>query len=188
MKSATFLHGVFLAAVLAFMASAVVAALTPFVGFGHVIRLVIPALAFAYLLCLMRSSDERTGRLTTLTLWGAMAVASWWFSPPLTFYVLIHVGAVWLVRSLYFYSGVFPALLDMGLSAMSMAALGWAITRTGSLFIGIWSFFLVQALFVAIPASISRKRNSNANPVADNERFDRAHRQADRALQQLFTQ
>lgn len=188
MKRPTFFHGVIVAAILAFAASAMIAGLTPFIGVGSVIRLVIPAVSLAYVLYLLRSSTERVGRITTLSLWSALAIATWWIGPPLPFYVLVHVGAVWLVRSLYFYSGIFPALMDLGLSAMSVSAFIWAISRTGSFFLAAWSFFLVQALFVAIPASIARRKIADKPSVSNNEPFDRARRQADQALQQLFTQ
>lgn len=188
MKRPTFFHGVVVAAVLAFAASVVIGALTPFVGVGSIVRLVIPAISLAYVMYLLRSSTERVGRITTLSLWSALAVAVWWIGPPLPFYVLVHVGAVWLVRSLYFYSGIFPALMDLGLSAMSVTAFIWAASRTGSIFLAAWSFFLVQALFVVIPTTIARKKAPSSASVTDNESFDRARRQADQALQQLFTQ
>ena len=163
MKQHTFLHGVIVAAVLAFFASAIVATLTPFVGFGG-------------------------GRVTTLSLWSALAVITWWFAPPLPLYLLIHVGAVWLVRSLYFYSGILPALMDLGLSGLSISAAVWAATRSGSVFLATWCFFLVQALFVTIPPAIKSKRQTRQHATADTEAFDNAKRQADRALRQLFTQ
>ncbi|MDJ0701050.1 MAG: hypothetical protein QNJ07_14460 [Woeseiaceae bacterium] len=188
MNKHSFLHGVIVAAVLAFFASAIVATLMPFAGFGGVIRLVIPCLALAYLLYLFSRSAERTGRVTTLSLWSALAVATWWFAPPLPLYLLIHVGAVWLVRSLYFYSGVLPALLDLGLSGLSISAAVWAATRSGSVFLATWCFFLVQALFVTIPPAIRSKRRAKQNTTVENEAFDNARRQADRALRQLFTQ
>ena len=188
MKKPTFFQGVVVAAVLAFVASIVIAALTPFVGIGGVIRFVIPLISLAYVLYLLRSSTERVGRVTTLSIWSVLAISTWWVGPPLPFYVLVHVGAVWLVRSLYFYSGIFPALMDLGLCGMSIAAFTWAISRTGSVFLATWSFFLVQALFAAIPATVSRKNSEASAPAADNEAFERARRQADRALQQLFTQ
>ncbi len=188
MKKPSFLHGVIVAAVLAFFASAVVATLTPFVGLGGVFRLVIPGLALAYLLYLFSRSAERTGRVTTLSLWSALAVITWWLAPPLPLYLLIHVGAVWLVRSLYFYSGLLPALLDLGLSGLSISAAVWAASRSGSVFLATWCFFLVQALFVTIPPAVMRKRNARQQTSADNEAFDNARRQADRALRQLFTQ
>ena len=91
MRRPTFMHGVIVAAVLAFVASVVVATLTPFIGLNSVVRLMIPALSFAYILYLLRSSYERTGRITTLSLWSALASVTWWISPPLPFYVLTHV-------------------------------------------------------------------------------------------------
>ena len=186
MNRPSFFHGVVVAAVLGFFASAVVATLTPFVGLGSVVRLVIPALGLAYLLYLFGRSEERIGRVTTLSLWGALAAITWWIAPSLPFYLLIHVGAIWLVRSLYFYSGVMPALMDLGISTLSVFATVWAISRTGSVFLATWCFFLVQALFVAIPPAIKSRRKSHA--ASENEKFDHAKRNADKALRQLFTQ
>jgi len=187
-KRPEFLHGVIIAAVFGFFASAVVATVTPFIGFGSVIRLVIPALGLTYLLYLMSRSKERLGRVTTLSLWSALAVVTWWVAPPFPLYLLIHVAAVWLVRSLYFYSGVMPALMDLGLNALSISAAVWAITRSGSVFLAIWCFFLVQALFVAIPPTMTGKKKPERNTAAENENFECAKRQADAALRQLFTQ
>jgi hypothetical protein len=117
-----------------------------------------------------------------------MAAVTWWIAPPLPLYLLIHVGAVWLVRSLYFYSGIMPALMDLGLNALSVSAAVWAITRSGSVFLATWCFFLVQALFVAIPPAVQRKAKPEMNTAVDNDSFERARRQADAALRQLFTQ
>ena len=188
MKRPGFLHGVIVAAVFGFFASAVVATLTPFIGFGSVIRLVVPALGLAYLLYLMSRSKERLGRVTTLTLWSTLAVVTWWLAPPLPLYLLIHIAAVWLVRSLYFYSGVIPALMDLGLNALSISAAVWAITRSGSVFLATWCFFLVQALFVVIPPTIKGKTMPERSTALDSENFERARRQADAALRQLFAQ
>jgi hypothetical protein len=187
MKRPTFFHGVVVAAVLAFFASAVVATLTPFVGLGSVVRLVIPGLGLAYVLYLFSRSTERLGRVTALSAWSVMAAITWWMAPPIALYLLIHVMAIWLIRSLYFYSGVMPALMDLGLSALSVSATVWALTRSGSIFLATWCFFLVHALFVAIPPAISKKKSAGTEPQSTNERFDTARRQADEALRQLFT-
>jgi len=188
MKRPSFLHGVIVAAVLGFFASAIVATLTPFVGLGAVTRLVIPAMGLAYLLYLFSRSEEQVGRVTALFAWGVVAAVTWWVSPPLPLYLLIHVGAIWLLRSLYFYSGVMPALMDLGISTLSVSATVWAISRSGSVFLATWCFFLVQALFVAIPPAIKSKQKAQRNTVTDNENFERARRNADQALRQLFTQ
>jgi len=188
MKRPSFFHGVILAAVLGFFASAVVATLTPFIGLGAVLRVVIPALGLAYLLYLLSRSNERVGRVTTLSLWGVLAAVTWWVAPPLPLYLLIHVGAIWLARSLYFYSGVMPALMDLGLGALSVSAAVWAASRSGSVFLATWCFFLVQALFVVIPPAVKRSHSAERNTAADGEKFEHARRQADQALRQLFTQ
>jgi len=188
MKRPTFFHGVIVAAVLGFFASAIVATLTPFVGLGAVVRLVIPALALAYLLYLFSRSTERLGRVTALSAWTVLAVVTWWVAPPLPLYLLTHVAAIWLLRSLYFYSGFVPALMDLGISTLSISATVWAITRSGSVFLATWCFFLVQALFVAIPPAIAKKRTEQRSTPAESEQFEAARRQADQALRQLFTQ
>ena len=188
MKRPTFIQGVIVAAVFAFFASAIIATLTPFVGFFSVIRLVIPALGLAYLLYLFSRNKERVGRVTTIAIWSALAAVTWWVAPSLPLYLLIHVGALWLVRSLYFHSGVLPALMDLGLSGLSITAAVWAIAQSGSVFLATWCFFLVQALFVAIPPVVKRKANTPRNSAVENASFERARRQADQALSQLFTQ
>lgn len=188
MKRPTFFNGVVVAAVLGFFASALIATLTPFVGLGTVVRLVIPALALTYLLYLFSRSPERLGRVTTLALWTVLAVGSWWIGPPLLLYFLIHVAAVWLVRSLYFYSGVLPALMDLGLNGLSISAAVWALTRSGSVFLATWCFFLVQALFVAIPPVLRRKTAALPDALVVNDDFEKARKRADEALRQLITQ
>ncbi len=187
MKRPSFFHGVIIAAVFGFFASAIVATLTPFIGPGAVLRLVIPALGLSYLLYLFSRSPERVGRVTTLLVWSGLAVVTWWVAPALPLYLLIHVAAVWLVRCLYFYSGMVPALLDLGLTTLSVSATVWAITRSGSVFLATWCFFLVQALFVAIPAAANSRQQPQRRMAAKSETFDHARRQADQALRQLFT-
>lgn len=188
MKRPAFFHGVVVAGILGFLASALVATLTPFIGLGAVLRVVVPAIGVAYLLYLLNRSEERVGRLSMLAAWSVLAAATWWIAPPLPLYLMIHVGAIWLVRSLYFYSGVMPALMDLGLCAFSLSAATWAISRSGSIFLATWCFFLAQALFVAIPPAMRRRQEVPRNADAAGENFERAKRQADRALRQLFTQ
>ena len=84
------------------------------------------------------------------------------------------------------YSGVLPALLDFALGAASLAVTAWAARHSGSLLLATWCFFLVQALFVAIPPAIRGRQPAALAAVAHNENFERARRQAEAALQQLF--
>ena len=116
-----------------------------------------------------------------------LAAVTWWAAPPLSLYLLVHAAAVWLVRSLYFHSSFAPALIDLGLSFLSITASAWAMSRSGSLFLSIWTFFLVQALYVLIPQVLGAKARQ-VQPGPQNQEFRCAERQADAALRQLFRQ
>jgi hypothetical protein len=194
MKAPTFLNGAVAAALLAVLASAMLATVAPFLGFGTALRLAVPVLAGAYLLYFFRAVRPRTGRVVCFVLWTALAVFAWFAAPPLPLYLLLHAGAVWLLRSLYAYSGVIPALMDLGLCALSVLAFGWVFARTGGVFLATWSYLLVQALWVASPTRIEGKAATpghdgapNGDPTRDNGRFEHARRQADEALRQLFS-
>lgn len=185
MKRPTFFHGVVVALAIAVAAGAVFSALVPLLGAGTALRLIIPVMGLAYLICLFRRNAESTGRITTVALWFVVSAVTWLVAPPIPVYVLIHAGMLWLVRSLYFYSSAFPALLDLGLGALSVSAAVWAMTRSGSLFLAVWCFFLVQAVFVVIPQRLGMPAPGDADEIDDGA-FERARRRADAALRQLF--
>jgi len=182
-----FRHGVVAAALLALLATFLIAVLTPFLGLESVIRLAVPLLALTYLLFLFRSTRARTGRVVTLSAWSLMALVAWWGDPSLPFYLLLHVGAIWLIRSFYVYSGVLQAALDFALSTLAVLTFTWAFMRTGSVFLATWCFFLVQALWPLVPGAFQRSK-SKVEQLRDNQSFERAQRQADAALRQLFSQ
>jgi len=186
MKQPSFSYGIVVALLIAVAAGAVFAALEPLMSIGTLLRLMIPAMGLAYLVCLFRRSAESTGRITTIALWCAVSAVTWLFAPPIPVYLLIHAGMLWLVRSLYFYSGVFPALLDLALSALSVSAATWAMTRSGSVFLATWCFFLVQAVFAVIPRRLGTLARREAEENGDDA-FERARRRADAVLRQLFT-
>ena len=175
--------GIGVALILATATSVLAGALTPLVGAGAVFQLLVPGISLCYLMYLLRSAETGTGKVTALTFWGVLAVGAWWVAPPLTYYVLVHVAAIWLVRSLYFQSGLLPALLDLGLSAVAVCAFAWAAASTGSVFIATWFFFLVQAFFIVVPAASGDRTTHDA--ISGNESFERARRQADEALRIL---
>lgn len=182
-----FFSAIMAAALLALAATATVVVLAPFAGLGSVVRLAAPLLALAYLLYLLRSAGAKTGRVVTLTAWTLFAILAWWFAPSLPFYLLLHVGAIWLIRSLHAYSSLIPALIDFALSMFAVLIFAWAFVRTGSVFLATWSFFLVQALWTCIPQSLQRRGTPTAGD-GDNRGFERARRQAEAALRQLFSQ
>ncbi|MBN1239979.1 MAG: hypothetical protein JXB36_15865 [Gammaproteobacteria bacterium] len=187
MKRPSFGHGVLVALGIALAAGAAFVSLAPFLGGMTSLRLLVPLMVLAYLLCLLRRSTETetTGRITTLVLWCAVSFAAWLLAPPFPVYVMLHAGMLWLVRSLFFHSSPLSALLDLGLTALGLSAATWALGRSGSLALATWCFFLVQAAFVAVP---SRPGLQAAGPLEPgDEAFESARRRAEAALRQLFT-
>ena len=170
--------GLVAALMLSVCGAALLAALTPWLGIGLALRAVIALLGFAYVLHAIGRSGERVGRITTLACWLAIASAAWLMGLPLAPYVLVHLGALWLVRSLYYYSGLLPALADLGLTLLGAAFAVWAAQRADSAWLAFWCFFLVQAFHVAIPATLTR------SPAPDDA-FARAHRAAEAAVRRL---
>jgi hypothetical protein len=183
MSAPSFLEGVGVAVVASLAGSIGYWAFSAVLGGG--LRLVIAGLSLGYLLYLLARSRERVGRLTTLAAWSLTALALWWLQSPLSLYVLGHLGALWLVRSLYFHSGPLAALADLGLNAFALAAALWALGHTGSLLLALWCFFLVQALFVAIPARPPRECGDGAAEPDLEAHFQQAQRTAEAALRRL---
>jgi hypothetical protein len=182
MKTPSFFEGIGVALAGCFVAGVLHAVLSPLVGSGCALRLLVAGIGFVYVIYLIRRAPERCGRVTTVALWCAIALAMALLSPPLSFYLLVHLGMIWLVRSLYFYSGLLSALADMGLVAFGFTAAVWALLHAGSMFLAFWCFFLAQALFVAIPANLKRAPDATFD---SQDGFQHAHRTAEAALRRL---
>jgi hypothetical protein len=185
MKQPTFFEGAVVALVASIAGSVLFTALTPLFAAAWVLRLLIAGLGLGYILYLFSRSRERIGRTTALAFWTLASGAAWWLAPSLPLYLLLHLGLIWLIRSLYFYSSLLCALADLALGGFALAAAVWASIHTGSLFLGIWCFFLLQALFVAIPASLDRKASERQSPPHREDRFRHAHRAAESAMRKL---
>ncbi len=185
MRRPTFLEGVAVAFVASFLGSAVYGALTTVLPAATTLRVATAGISLGYAIYLVARSRNPVGRMTSVVLWGAVAGATWLTYPPLVLYVSLHMGLVWLVRSVYFHASALSALADLGLSLLGLLAAAWAATETGSPFLSIWSLFLTQALFVAIPPRMGR--NTADRPVRDDhlDPFERAHRNAQAALRRL---
>jgi hypothetical protein len=169
--------------VLSACGAALLAALSPWLGFATALRAVVALCGFAYAMHVVVTSGERVGRLTVLACWLAIAGGALIVGLPLAGYVLLHVGLVWLVRSLYRYSGLVPALADFGLSLLGAAFAVWAAQRSGSAWLSLWCFFLVQAFHALLPPALTR-RDERAGAQSD-DRFARAHRAAEAAVRRL---
>ena len=176
-----FFEGAVVALVASIAGGACYAALATVFPSAAVLRFLIAALGLAYVLYLLRRNEERVGRITAIALWLLAAAALWVFEPPSLLYLCAHLGLVWLVRSLYYYSGLLPALIDFGLSLLGTAFAVWSAQRTGSFGLALWCFFLAQAFHVLIPESM---RPARGHPESEDP-FSRAHRAAETAVRKL---
>ena len=182
MKRPTFFEGVVVALIASVFGAAVFSVPAMIFAGSSIHRLVIAGIGLAYVLYLLARSQERVGRVTVVAVWLVVAAATWWLAPPLPIYVAAHVGMVWLIRSLYFHASALSALADLGLNGLALAAALWAGIQTHSLWLGIWCFFLVQALFVAIPPHWRRPRPGQPPTPDAADRFEAAHQVAESAL------
>jgi len=187
MKDPTLLEGVAFALVASVGGSIVLTAFAGVLPHGSLIRLLLAGFGLAYVFYLVARSRQRVGRVVVVAVWFAVAAGVSWMSPPLTFYVLVHAGLIWLVRALYHHASVLQALADLGLLGLGLITALWALSHTQSVFLGVWCFFLVQSLFVLIPPCADSKGGPPGNATEDEERFQRAHRNATTAVRKLHS-
>jgi hypothetical protein len=164
--------------------AALLAASSIWFGAPTALRGVIALLGLAYAVYVIGLSGERVGRITTIASWLAVAGVAWILPLPLAGYALVHLGLAWLVRSLYYYSGLLPALADLALCVLGAAFAVAAAERSGSAWLAFWCFFLVQSFHVLIPASLTRP----ATAERSDDAFTRAHRAAEAAVRRLSSE
>jgi hypothetical protein len=187
MKAPGILEGIVIA-IGASVAGGVLSALLPmFISRSNSMLILIAALTLAYLLYLLKRSNERTGRVIMVALWLITTLGSVLLDTSLISFLLIQAALIWMVRSLYFHSSVLPALLDLGLVAFGLVASSWAILQTGSVMTAVWVFFLSQCLFVLIPSFAASHNPSSCLNTVETDRFQSAHRVALDAVRKLST-
>lgn len=184
MKRPNFMEGVLVGLIASIAGSALFVTLKWFMSYNNALELIIVGISFAYTVYLLSRSPEKTGRIVVMASWLVSAAIMWVMSLPLMLVAMIHIGMVWLIRSLYFYSSILPALIDLMLSAFSLVIAIWAGLHTSSLFLSVWCFFLTQTLFVFIPHG--GKKQSTQHPSNEQgDSFESAHRSAEAALRKL---
>jgi len=185
MKAPGVVDGVLIAVFIALGAGIASLLLGGIAGPGAAFSLVVPGAALAYLVYLLRRSEARIGRVVLIAGWGLVALAGWLLELTLFQQVLAQAGLIWLARSLYFHGSLLAALLDLGLVATGLLAGAWALVNTASPAAALWTFFLLQALFVWIPAFVPRHADDPYHHRDDSSRFQSAHRVAVDAVRKL---
>jgi hypothetical protein len=183
-KRPTFTEGTVVAAVASIPGAAIFGALTLTVAAGPVLRVIIAGLSLSYVIYLLNRSGEHVGKITVVTAWIALALMVWWLAPSMPLYLILHVVVIWVIRSLYFHSGILASVADLAVSVLALAAGAAGGIYTGSVFVGIWCFFLTQSLFVFIPSWLAQPDSADAIR-ARPDRFEIAHRAAEGALRKF---
>jgi hypothetical protein len=181
-------HGILVACLLSAVSVPLMRGLQWLGGSGAVFIVV---LALTYLAYLLASSPSRRGRFV-LGLGSAVILLGTGIANPVSVMVgALAVGLIWLVRSVLFYHGILPALWDGGLCTLSaVCALGTAVS-THRLWLAVWVFFLLQALFIYIPQRSARVQDGQGRGRRQSasrrqeDAFARAHRAASEALQAM---
>jgi hypothetical protein len=188
MKASPLMRGIFFAFVSSLVSCIIYYALAPFFTANFLIKLISSMLSFSYIVYLLYLSKERVGRVTVLVLWTVLVITVGYFLSPISLFILTQLIAIWLIRSLYYYSSFIASFADLLLNGLSVASAFLAFNQTGSLFLTLWCFFLTQALFVLIPNQFTKQR-VNKSPFLNNDNnFQQAYRTAEVAVKQLSTQ
>ncbi|MDG9669080.1 hypothetical protein ONV78_15150 [Hahella sp. CR1] len=183
MSKSTFWRGAVIALALSIVGALALVLFAPVVGEGFGLRLLISALGLAYVVILLRDSRARTGRLVVFSAWMTVTAALFLLNPGVWVWLTTQTAAIWLTRCLYIHDSLIAAALDAFLNGAALLASLAAALHTHSLFLALWTFFLVQAAFVYIPRKLSASGRVDA--PASNEEFERAYRNADAALRRL---
>lgn len=185
MKPISFAESIVLALLASALGAAMYSMFSLFDG-DATLRLVIDILALAYVTYLLIRSRERTGRIVVWVSWCVAALFIWGLQLSLPLYLFSHMALIWIVRSLYYYSSLVSALVDLGVNIVSMLAAVTAAVHTDSIFISLWCYFLLQSLFVYIPRDWHKRDGGRRVSAAYNsEDFERAHQVAEAAIRRL---
>ena len=189
MKRPSFLQGVIVAALFALVGSISLAGLSIVLGGAVALQIVTTALGGAYIVYLLSQSNERTGRIAIIAAWGVVTTCSWLLTADLSMTLITQSVLISIVRALYHHTRVLAGMADFGLSLFALSAAAWASSQSGSMFMTVWCYFLVQALFAGIPASFNtREQIISADKSTREDNFGRAFRAAETAIRRIATQ
>lgn len=144
--------------------------------------LVLALLASCYALYLVKRSKRNTGKLLSGTAFLACTALAFLFPLSLMVFIGILLLPVWILRSFYHRRRVLDSVMDLGLLAIGVFGAVVAAVATHSVFVTLWTFFIVQALHVFIPAFGVREKLKET-PV---DHFNSAFADAETALRQFY--
>jgi hypothetical protein len=189
MHRPTLLEGVLVALVLSLSVSPIVVFVQLAVGSLLAWKIGVMVLAYTYMCYLLMQSGRRSGRVTLGLLALTILLASIMYNLRFPTILLLCVTLMWAVRSFAYSRSLVSAVLQGVVCVLGCGAALIVYGHSRSLALAIWSFFLVQAAFVLIPAQFIRR---SATPSGTTlgvapDGFGLAYHAAEQALERLTT-
>ncbi len=167
--------------------AAVFSTLRPWLGSGDALRLVLLACSVGTSLWALRATEVKVGRLVSVVGLAALSLALLLWNPGLWAWLISLVAFAWLLRSLYRHDSLVAAATDAGLSMIALAAGVASVQHSHSLWLGLWSYFLIQALHHAIPKGWGARSATDSAAGPQEHPFDQAYHASEAAFSRLLT-
>ncbi|MEM7466373.1 MAG: hypothetical protein AAF387_05750 [Pseudomonadota bacterium] len=135
-----------------------------------------------YVFYLLRRSTRKSGKLVSAVATLAILLVAMLVPVSIIALAAALLFLIWLLRSCYFRTGAFDSAGDLALIIGGAGLAIFTAMYTSSLFLSLWSFFLVQAFHVFLPA-ITRSHTKNNR---HDDPFERAHANAESALRSIY--
>lgn len=189
MSRPTLLEGVLVALVLSLSVSPLVVLVQLAVGSLLAWKIGLMAVAYTYLCYLLMRSGRKSGRVTLGVLALTVLLAGLVFNVRFSTILLLCVTLIWGMRSCAYSRSLVSTVLQGCVCGLGCGAALMIYGHSGSLALAIWSFFLIQAAFVLIPAPGLRwpARPPGVTPGGAPDSFGRAYHAAQQALERLTT-
>ena len=185
----TLLEGILVALVLSLSVSPLVVLVQLAVGSLLAWKMGVMAVAYTYICYLLMRSGRKSGRVTLGVLALTVLLAGLVFNVRFPTILLLCVTLIWGIRSCAYSRSLVPTVLQGGVCGLGCGAALLIYGHSGSLALAIWSFFLIQAAFVLIPAQGLRwpAMPLGVTPGGAPDGFGRAYHAAQQALERLTT-
>lgn len=189
MQHPTLFEGVLVALVLSLLGGPSVVLLHSLVGSLLAWKVVVAAVVYLYICYLLVQRGRTSGRVTLGLLALAVLLAGVALDLRLTSMLLLGVALIWGIRSFAYSRSLVSAVLQGVVCGLGCGAALMVYGHSGSFTLAIWSFFLVQAAFVLIPARLTRRLRGDIYEELGGspDSFGRAHHAAEQALDRLAT-
>lgn len=138
---------------------------------------------FIYLVYLLCQLPKNVGKISAVAFYAFASLSLLFLTLPSTLYAFSIIGCLWLTRCFFFHRTFIAIAGDASLTLLGSTVAYWTIIETSSLFLGLWSYFLIQALLPFLPQKVERL--SPVNTVANDSKFESAYRNAEAAISRL---